>query len=109
MVLQTRAGTSEPRHPVRQSASSLLAIRKRADIADKLVPLERGSDLVGLRFLVGTCLSGHGVRALCAHDFAHTAEIHRLRTIVIQRDDVLNRTAQVRLLSGGEEHPTGTD
>src|SRR4051812_21170130 len=69
-------------------------------VANELVPLKCGGDLISAR--------GFGA-ALRPDHLADAAEIHRLRGILIQRNDVLDRSAEIRFRPGGETDAARTD
>ena len=75
---------------------------KQSVIAHEFVTFQGGGDLIGrdlrtVRYPLG------------AQYLADTAEADRLRSVVIQGDDVFDRPAQIRLVAGSKEHSRGAD
>ena len=70
-------------------------------IAHEFVAFESGCHLIG--HALGTV--GY---SLSAQHLAHTAKTNWLRSIMIQRDDVLDRSTQIGLMAGREEDSGGT-
>src|SRR5581483_92598 len=81
-----------------KKAEGLLAI------ANELVAFEGSRDLIsGRLFFDGL------PNQLRPEDLANAAQVYRLRSLVIQRDDVFNRSAQVRISLSHKKHPARTD
>src|ERR1022692_4972173 len=66
----------------------------------ELVALQCGSDLV-CGYLFASAL--HTLRT---QHFSDAAQVHRLRAILIQSDDVLDRTAEIWLAFGSKQYPS---
>jgi hypothetical protein len=70
-------------------------------IADELVSFQSGC------YLKGRTLGTVGY-SLSAQYLSHAAQTNWLRSIMIQRDDVLDRSAQIRLVAGCKGDSGGT-
>src|ERR1035437_1355525 len=71
--------------------------------ADELVSLQSGGDLIG-----GNVIPA-GFRALGANYLADTAQVDGLRAVVIEGDDVFDRTTQIGFPLGSEQDSCGTN
>src|ERR1017187_3826759 len=95
------------------SDSCLLTSISRRDIkgrspcasvfANELVAFQRGGDLKSRGRLKAV------VRGFSPQHLADTAEVNRLRSIVIEGNDVFDGAAKIRLSLRGEQHSGGTD
>jgi hypothetical protein len=71
-------------------------------VAHKFVSFQSGRDLIGRTFRAIWYSLG-------AQHLANTAETNWLRAIMIQSNNVLDRSAQVRLMAGRKKHSGRTD
>ena len=77
----------------------------KSAVAHELVAFQRGGDLE----CHGNPSSSWYRDPVGAQYLSHAPQIDGLRPFVVQRDDVFDRTAEIGLRSGGEQHTTGTD
>jgi hypothetical protein len=71
-------------------------------IAHELVSLERGRDAIPGRI-------ARDIRWLGTKYLAHASQADRLRAVVDQSDDILDRPAEIRFTFGGEQNAAGAD
>src|SRR5215472_9503205 len=73
-------------------------------IADELVTLEGGGDLIRWGVFKDGFPDPFG-----AQDLSDTAQVDGLRPVVVQRDHIFDRAAKIRLAVQREQHTAGTD
>src|SRR5450432_1090473 len=79
-------------------------LRRGKAFAHKFVALKRGGNLECLQLLVRTRWN-----AIRPQNFTNAAQIHGLRALVIQSDDVLNGPPQIWLAFRGEQDAARAD
>jgi hypothetical protein len=88
--------------PYNESCFGTSANYGGSPLADEFVTLESGGDLVFDRLVVV-------VNPLGSQNLPDATEVHRLRPVAIEGDDVLNRPSQIGLALRSEQHSGGAN